>query len=79
MALDLIPKKIKAFLDEMRIIIKMDGGDMEPLGIKEKIVYIRLLGNCINCGLIDISFKEGIEQALLEEFPDEINGIEVIM
>lgn len=74
-----IVDKIKSLLDQLKIYINQDGGDMEFVAFKNKIVYLRLLGNCVGCGLTDITFKEGVESILIEEFPYEIDGVELVM
>lgn len=72
-------KKIKAILDQLKVYVNQDGGDMEFVAFKNRLVYIRLLGNCVGCGLTDITFKEGIESILIEEFPYEVDGVELVM
>jgi len=74
-----IVDKIKSLLNQLKIYINQDGGDMEFVAFKNKIVYLRLLGNCVGCGLTDITFKEGVESILIEEFPYEVDGVELAM
>ncbi|ARU91286.1 NifU-like domain-containing protein [Spiroplasma clarkii] len=76
---EVLVTKIKEILDQLKIYVNQDGGDMEFVAFKDRLVYIRLLGNCVGCGLTDITFKEGIESILLEEFPYDIDGIELVM
>ncbi|WP_338971412.1 NifU family protein [Spiroplasma endosymbiont of Panorpa germanica] len=72
-------KKIEDKINELKFFVQQDGGDMEFVAYKNRIVYIRLMGNCIGCGLIDVTFREGIEMILLEEFPNDVDGIDIIM
>ncbi|AOG60688.1 hypothetical protein SHELI_v1c07390 [Spiroplasma helicoides] len=74
-----LEQKVKDILDQLRVYVTQDGGDMEFVALKDRIVYIRLLGNCVGCGLTEITYKEGIESILFEEFPYDIDGVELIM
>ncbi|QHX36880.1 NifU family protein [Spiroplasma sp. BIUS-1] len=74
-----LEEKVKATIDQLRIYVAQDGGDMEFVAIKNRLVYIRLMGNCVGCGLTELTFKEGVEVALIEEFPYDIDGVELVM
>ena len=37
---------------------------------EDGIVYIKLLGACSHCSMIDITLKDGIEEALINEIPE---------
>ncbi|ASP27990.1 hypothetical protein SCORR_v1c02150 [Spiroplasma corruscae] len=74
-----LEKKVQDVLDQLKVYINQDGGDMEYVAIKDKIVYIRLKGNCVGCGLTEITFKEGVESILIEEFPYDIDGVEIVL
>ncbi|WP_338984669.1 NifU family protein [Spiroplasma endosymbiont of Diplazon laetatorius] len=74
-----LEEKVKATLEQLRMYITQDGGDMEFVAIKDKLVYIRLKGNCVGCGLTELTFKEGVEGVLIEEFPYDIDGVELVM
>lgn len=67
-------EKIKAIIDELRPFLVNDGGDLEFVKLEDNIVYIKLLGACSNCSLIDFTLKDGIEAAIKEEIPD-IEGV----
>ncbi|MBP5678687.1 MAG: NifU family protein [Bacilli bacterium] len=66
--------KIKELIDKMRPFLMSDGGDIEFVEYSDNIVYIRLIGACENCSMIDITLKEGIEEMLVTEIP-EIKGV----
>ncbi|AHB36611.1 NifU family protein [Spiroplasma apis] len=76
---NILEKKVIEILDQLKVYISQDGGDMEFVAIKNKLVYIRLKGNCVGCGLTELTFKEGVEGVLLEEFPYDIEGVELVM
>lgn len=65
-------KKIIEVLDTIKPYLIDDGGDVEFVKYENGIVYIKLLGACSNCSLIDITLKEGIEEALINEIPEVI-------
>ncbi|MEG0034214.1 MAG: NifU family protein [Bacilli bacterium] len=60
---------IKKTLEKIRPFINRDGGDVEFVGFEEGIVYIKLLGACEGCAMIDETLSNGIEVILMEEVP----------
>lgn len=62
--------KIKELIEKMRPFLINDGGDIEFIEYKEKKVYIRLMGACQECSLIDVTLKEGIEEMITTEIPE---------
>ena len=72
-----VEQEINKVLDTIRPYLMDDGGDVEFISFKDGIVYIKLLGACSNCGLIDVTLKEGIEDALVNEIP-EVIGVEKV-
>lgn len=71
--------KIVDILDKLRPFLINDGGDVEFIKYTDNIVYIRLLGACSNCFMIDSTLKEGIEAALIEEIPEVKEVINIIL
>lgn len=63
-------KKIIEIIEELRPFLINDGGDIEFVKLEDNIVYIKLLGACSNCSLIDYTIKDGIEAAIKEEIPE---------
>ncbi|MBR2833256.1 MAG: NifU family protein [Bacilli bacterium] len=62
-------KKIKEVIDKIRPFLITDGGNIEFIKYEDKIVYIKMLGACAGCDLIDYTLKDGIESAIKEEVP----------
>lgn len=60
---------IKATLEKIRPFINRDGGDVEFVAFIDGIVYIKMLGACEGCSLIDSTLSEGIEIILMDEVP----------
>ncbi len=67
-----IEEQIKKILNRIRPYLNSEGGDLEYLGFKEGIVYIRMLGACMDCGALDSTLKDGIEALLVENVPEVI-------
>ena len=63
---------IKATLEKIRPFINRDGGDIEFVGFHNGIVYVKMLGACQGCLLIDNTISEGIEIILMDEVPGVI-------
>ncbi|MBR2833117.1 MAG: NifU family protein [Bacilli bacterium] len=61
--------KIVDVIEKLRPFLVTDGGDIEFVKYEDNIVYIKLLGACAGCSLIDYTLKDGIESAIKEEVP----------
>lgn len=70
-------EKIKAVIEDIKPYINMDGGDIEFIKYdkKEKCVYVKLFGACINCMAQD----DTLENNLLEAIKDEVPEVERII
>ena len=71
-----VEEKIISTLHKIRPYIQGDGGDVEFVSFDREngIVYVKLLGACIGCGLADITVKGGIEAILMDEI-EEVNEV----
>lgn len=69
-----IEDKIKEVIDNLRPYLISDGGNVEYVKYEDGIVYIKMQGACANCGLVDVTIKDGIEAVLMDEIP-EIKGV----
>ena len=63
-------EKIKEIINKLRPYLIGDGGDIEFIKYENNIVYIKMLGACAGCALIDYTLKDGIEIAIKEEVPE---------
>ncbi len=70
--------EIKRVIEKLRPYLQRDGGDIEYVDFKEGIVYVRMLGACAGCAMLDSTLKDGVEQILMEEVPEviEVKNIE---
>ena len=62
-------EQIKNVIHKLRPYLQRDGGDIEYVDFKDGIVYVRMLGACAGCTMIDDALTDGVEQILMEEVP----------
>lgn len=69
--------EIKDVIDSIRFYINQDGGDLEFVNYdpKKGEVTIKVLGECIGCSLIDVTYKEGLETIL----KNEVEGVKSVI
>ena len=65
-----IKLRIIALIDKIRPYLINDGGNLEFVDYKDNIVYVRLMGACKDCSLIDVTLKDGIEEMITSEIPE---------
>ncbi len=65
-------EKIRAKLEELRTMLQADGGDLEIVGIDDKLVKLRLKGACGGCPHATMTIKQGIERILRESIDPAI-------
>lgn len=64
--------QIEETLDKVRPFLQREGGDIEYIGFKEGIVYLKMVGACEGCMYVDADIKDGVEIILMEEVPGVI-------
>ena len=72
-----IENKIKEILDKIKPLLNNDGGDIEFVKIEDGIVYVKMLGACVGCALLDTTLYDGIERLLVEQVPGVIAVVAV--
>ena len=63
-------QKIIDIIDKLRPFLISDGGNIEFVKYEDNIVYIKMMGACANCQMLDFTLKEGIEAAIMNEVPE---------
>lgn len=63
-------KKIQEIIDKLRPFLINDGGNIEFVKYENNIVYIKMMGACANCQMLDLTLKEGIAAAIMNEIPN---------
>ena len=66
-------EKIEQVLDKLRPYLINDGGNIEFVEYKDGICYLKFLGHCANCSMMQITLNDGIKEALLNEIPEIID------
>jgi len=62
--------KIKENLDSLKPYLHMEGGDVEFVDYKDKVVYVRLTGACAACMFSDETLKNGLFESLKADIPE---------
>lgn len=62
--------KIKEIIDKLRPFLISEGGNIEFVKYENNIVYIKMMGACANCEMLDLTLKEGIETSIISEIPE---------
>lgn len=71
-------EKVEEALESMRPFLEADGGNVMIEEItKDKVVRLRLLGACASCSMSIMTFKAGLEQAILKAVP-EVSAVEAL-
>ena len=65
-----INQKITELIDKLRPFLLNDGGNLEFVKYEDNIVYVRMMGACKDCAMMDITLKEGIEEIIVSEIPE---------
>lgn len=63
-------QRIISLIDKIRPFLISDGGNLEFIKYEDNIVYVKLLGACAECTMLDITLKDGIEQMIINEIPE---------
>ena len=63
-------EQVKAKLEELRVALQADGGDLELDHFEGKTVFLKLVGHCGTCPFAMMTLKNGIEAALREIDPE---------
>lgn len=75
---DQLISKIEKALDSMRPYLAADGGNVKVLEVTDdKTVRLELIGSCGSCPMSAMTFKGGLEEAILKAVP-EILKVEAV-
>lgn len=57
-------------LEEIRPFLRNDGGDISLVSIEgDKLVKVRLEGNCVGCSVNQMTLKSGVEMTIKKYAP----------
>ncbi|MBC8398342.1 NifU family protein [Flavobacteriaceae bacterium] len=71
---DLLQEKVEQGLDEIRPFLESDGGNIELISIKNNVVKVKLLGNCVSCSVNQMTLKNGVEMTI-KKFAPQIEEV----
>jgi len=75
---ELLKERIEKALNGIRPYLEADGGNVKVLEVTDdKVVRLELLGACGSCPMSAMTFKAGLEEAVLKAVP-EISRVEAI-
>lgn len=60
---------VEAVLKEFEPMFKEHGGGAELVAVDEDEVILRLIGNCVGCGMAGVHFGVGMEEMIREKIP----------
>ncbi len=63
-------KKVQDALNEIRPFLESDGGNIELVSIVDDVVKVKLLGNCVNCSVNQMTLKNGVEMTIKKYAPE---------
>lgn len=75
---EIIVNKIIMLVEKLKPFLMNDGGNLEFVKYENNIVYVRMMGACKDCDMMDITLKEGIEEIIINEIPEvkEVRNID---
>ncbi len=68
--MDNTEEKVKEIIEKLRPFLINDGGNIEFVKLENDIVYIKMMGACANCQMMDITLRDGIASAIMSEIPE---------
>ncbi|MEZ0486928.1 NifU family protein [Fibrella aquatica] len=70
--------RVDKALDSMRPYLAADGGNVKVLDVTDEgVVRLELMGSCGSCPMSAMTFKGGLEEAILKAVP-EITRVEAV-
>lgn len=73
-----IVDRVEKALDSMRPYLAADGGNVKVLDVtQEGVVRLELVGSCGTCPMSAMTFKGGLEDAILRAVP-EVTRVEAV-
>ena len=66
-----IKERIQNALEEIRPFLISDGGDITLVSIdSNKVVNVKLHGNCVSCTVNQMTLKSGVEMTIKKHVPE---------
>lgn len=68
---------VESVIEKVRPSIKLDGGDIKLIAIKDGVVFVQLQGACIGCASSGTTLKFGVEKELKSAIHPELSVMHV--
>lgn len=66
-----IKERVQNALEEIRPFLVSDGGDITLVSINNnKVVNVKLHGNCVSCTVNQMTLKSGVEMTIKKHVPE---------
>ena len=73
-----IKERVQNALEEIRPFLISDGGDITLVSIdNNKVVNVKLHGNCVSCTVNQMTLKSGVEMTIKKHVPEIENVVSV--
>ena len=72
-------KRIEAVLDEkVRPSLRAHGGEIQVDHLEDKVLYVKLLGQCAGCPSADLTNETLVEAELVKALPEVVQKVAII-
>lgn len=72
-------KRIEAVLDEkVRPSLRAHGGEIQVDHLEDKVLYVKLLGQCAECPSADLTNETLVEAEVVKALPELVQKVAVI-
>lgn len=72
-------KRIEAVLDEkVRPALRAHGGEIEIDRLEDRVLYVKLLGQCAGCPSADLTNETLMEAELVQALPELVKKVSVV-
>ena len=72
-------KRIEAVLDEkVRPSLRAHGGEIQVDHLEDKVLYVKLLGQCAGCPSADLTNETLVEAEVVKDLPELVQKVAVI-
>ncbi len=73
-----LTERVARALSSLRPYLEADGGDIELVEVTDELaVRVKLHGSCVDCSMIHMTMKGGVEQAVKAAAP-EVTSVEAV-
>lgn len=72
-----IREKVEKAIEEIRLNLQADGGDIELVDVDNGVAKVKLKGACADCPMSTMTIKWGVENFLKRKVP-EITKVETV-